>query len=255
MSPQGIIRMIYPNNSDTASRLGINIFKQPALRGGALNTIRARGIVINGPLKLVQARAAQGGAGGPSAPRVRWVGECAARRCGAQAWCRRWRLASAGPRGCADRSSCRAARDGLSSARTPSRPSPLPTHILPRGRAPPSPATNRVTLAPLAVPRYSSPTWTPTRRGAPACQVRRAPRQPCSACSAAPRRAGATRHVAPRRAAAILAGCGVQHGLTHAIGWLAWLRWPRPLFTTPQSPPTAEACATTRPAGSNSGAL
>lgn len=34
-------------------RLNLNIFNQSALRGGALNTIRARGIVMNGPLKLV----------------------------------------------------------------------------------------------------------------------------------------------------------------------------------------------------------
>jgi hypothetical protein len=28
VSPMGVIAMIYPNNSDTSARLGINIFKQ-----------------------------------------------------------------------------------------------------------------------------------------------------------------------------------------------------------------------------------
>lgn len=28
VSPQGVIQMIYPNNSDTSSRLGIDIFQQ-----------------------------------------------------------------------------------------------------------------------------------------------------------------------------------------------------------------------------------
>lgn len=54
VSPLGIIMLIYPKNAATDSRLGLNIFKEPALRGGALNTIRARRIVVNGPLKLVQ---------------------------------------------------------------------------------------------------------------------------------------------------------------------------------------------------------
>lgn len=109
----GVIQMIYPNNSDTRSRLGIDIFEQvgpsapdaqggaetlhyvfeccavqqqslaicsqlwqaaqqerlflniaalpagvscpqPALRSGALDTVKRRQVVMNGPLKLVQ---------------------------------------------------------------------------------------------------------------------------------------------------------------------------------------------------------
>ncbi|GBF87741.1 hypothetical protein Rsub_00452 [Raphidocelis subcapitata] len=54
VSPMGIIELIYPKNAATDQRLGINIFKEPALRGGAIATIQQRAIVLNGPLKLVQ---------------------------------------------------------------------------------------------------------------------------------------------------------------------------------------------------------
>ncbi|KAI8471632.1 MAG: hypothetical protein J3K34DRAFT_416719, partial [Monoraphidium minutum] len=54
LSPMGVIGAIYPSNNDTDSRLGINIFQEPALRGGAINTLQQRRMVLNGPLKLVQ---------------------------------------------------------------------------------------------------------------------------------------------------------------------------------------------------------
>eukprot|EP00878_Enallax_costatus_P013393 GHUV01014005.1.p1 GENE.GHUV01014005.1~~GHUV01014005.1.p1 ORF type:complete len:832 (+),score=111.45 GHUV01014005.1:893-3388(+) len=53
VSPMGIIEMIYPLNEQTDAGLGLNIFNQPALRGGALKTIEAHDIVLNGPLHLV----------------------------------------------------------------------------------------------------------------------------------------------------------------------------------------------------------
>ncbi|WIA08278.1 hypothetical protein OEZ85_007721 [Tetradesmus obliquus] len=54
ITPMGVISIIEPKNNDTDTRIGINLFKQPALRGGALRTIEAREYVTNGPLQLVQ---------------------------------------------------------------------------------------------------------------------------------------------------------------------------------------------------------
>ena len=50
VSPQGEIKATYPLNP---SHMGINIFLTPALRGGALNTIRLNRLVLSGPLMLV----------------------------------------------------------------------------------------------------------------------------------------------------------------------------------------------------------
>lgn len=53
MHAVGQILTIYPNNNWTHIRLGIDIFNQSALRGGALTTIQMRQMVVNGPLSLV----------------------------------------------------------------------------------------------------------------------------------------------------------------------------------------------------------
>uniref|UniRef100_A0A383VFW0 Protein kinase domain-containing protein n=1 Tax=Tetradesmus obliquus TaxID=3088 RepID=A0A383VFW0_TETOB len=53
VSPMGVIELIYPLNAATENGLGLDIFAQPALRGGALKTLEAHDIVLNGPLQLV----------------------------------------------------------------------------------------------------------------------------------------------------------------------------------------------------------
>lgn len=53
MAPMGVIKLISPLNNRTATGLELDIFAQPALRGGALRTLETHGMVLSGPQRLV----------------------------------------------------------------------------------------------------------------------------------------------------------------------------------------------------------
>ncbi|KAJ9511825.1 hypothetical protein QJQ45_004378 [Haematococcus lacustris] len=55
VSPLGVIAAVWPPTSQQAvSRIGLDIFAAPALRGGGLDTVASRKLLLNGPLTLLR---------------------------------------------------------------------------------------------------------------------------------------------------------------------------------------------------------